>query len=567
MADVIYKVSVAGINESVKSLDDMDAVLKQLIKRFGELNIATQQGLRQDVAKEIQNISALKKQYSDWNQTLHNTANSVNQAGMTLQGLNYVVRDSPYFFQNMNLGIMAVGNNINPLIDSFIRLRLQAVEMSAATGKSVTAFGLLRQQLMGAGGIMLGFSLLVTAIQAYSFAMNKAGKDTEKTSEAIGKITNEFTKLKDAIDGNKQAMADMEQGIFSKAIMWMGIMSGITPNALKNRLEEWKDLIFQNKILNGTIDEQNRIAQISSDLRNKDKASILSYIKANQLNSAEIGKVIERLKEEQARFPILSAGYKEYAQTIKNIQDIINPPKDDKVKKKGLGGEADLLREVEGVEKRVVELRREATWELEKQVELIRQIGFAGFLGRKVSMVKETQKPEIELTKEETKAVQEQLQMINDIANTAGNAISNAFLSGKNAIDAATQALLQFVTQLLVVQTIKGVLNLATGGVGGFLGGFLGFANGGIVQANNGLVVGGNSYAGDRILAGVNSGEMILNRTQQARLFKQINSGGGSQTIEVVGRLKADKNNFVAEVENAQKTYNKKIKVANIGRS
>lgn len=44
----------------------------------------------------------------------------------------------------------------------------------------------------------------------------------------------------------------------------------------------------------------------------------------------------------------------------------------------------------------------------------------------------------------------------------------------------------------------------------------------------NGGIVGGNSYTGDRVTANVNSGEMILNRTQQARLFQMINNGGSA---------------------------------------
>lgn len=64
-----------------------------------------------------------------------------------------------------------------------------------------------------------------------------------------------------------------------------------------------------------------------------------------------------------------------------------------------------------------------------------------------------------------------------------------------------------------------------------------GFATGGIV--------GGNSFSGDRMLARVNSGEMILNSAQQARLFDMANgqeadsgSVGGAvvnQTINVSG--------------------------------
>ena len=48
-----------------------------------------------------------------------------------------------------------------------------------------------------------------------------------------------------------------------------------------------------------------------------------------------------------------------------------------------------------------------------------------------------------------------------------------------------------------------------------------GFANGGIV--------GGNSFTGDRVTANVNSGEMILNKSQQARLFRMANGGTGGQ--------------------------------------
>ena len=49
----------------------------------------------------------------------------------------------------------------------------------------------------------------------------------------------------------------------------------------------------------------------------------------------------------------------------------------------------------------------------------------------------------------------------------------------------------------------------------------------------NGGIVGGSSFTGDRVTAQVNSGEMILNKTQQANLFKMANSGvGGGGQVE-----------------------------------
>ena len=65
---------------------------------------------------------------------------------------------------------------------------------------------------------------------------------------------------------------------------------------------------------------------------------------------------------------------------------------------------------------------------------------------------------------------------------------------------------------------------MATGFVAtmeGVLGGLQAFADGGIV--------GGSSWHGDRVLARLNSGEMVLNQGQQRRLFGMISQGGGRQ--------------------------------------
>lgn len=48
----------------------------------------------------------------------------------------------------------------------------------------------------------------------------------------------------------------------------------------------------------------------------------------------------------------------------------------------------------------------------------------------------------------------------------------------------------------------------------------------------DGGIVPGASFTGDQVMARVNSGEMILNQRQQANLFNQINSGGGSGNTE-----------------------------------
>ena len=67
-----------------------------------------------------------------------------------------------------------------------------------------------------------------------------------------------------------------------------------------------------------------------------------------------------------------------------------------------------------------------------------------------------------------------------------------------------------------------------------------------------GGIVGGSSLAGDNMKINANSGEMVLNRRQQANLFKLANGGGGGGPIQVTVYGQIDKKTlftFMAEGE------------------
>lgn len=57
-----------------------------------------------------------------------------------------------------------------------------------------------------------------------------------------------------------------------------------------------------------------------------------------------------------------------------------------------------------------------------------------------------------------------------------------------------------------------------------------------------GGVIGGNSFSGDRLLARVNSGEMIFNSRQQKRLYEIANGNGyiGNNTVHIIGTTKVN---------------------------
>ena len=102
-------------------------------------------------------------------------------------------------------------------------------------------------------------------------------------------------------------------------------------------------------------------------------------------------------------------------------------------------------------------------------------------------------------------------------------AVTAAKVTETSAKTTAAYAGMPFVGVALATAAIGALIALITSNAGKF---------------ESGGIVGGNSFSGDRMMAMVNSGEMILNQGQQARLFRLANKGAegqSSQSTVVVG--------------------------------
>ena len=132
--------------------------------------------------------------------------------------------------------------------------------------------------------------------------------------------------------------------------------------------------------------------------------------------------------------------------------------------------------------------------------------------------------------------------MFGNIASGMGSIISQAVataqammtLAGANTIAGITDVFkntpgLTFTKIALTATALAGVLSVISTAKNAFAGSF---ADGGIV--------GGNSYSGDRLWARVNSGEMILNRSQQASLM----NGGNVKFVIEGSQLKGVLDNY-----------------------
>lgn len=128
------------------------------------------------------------------------------------------------------------------------------------------------------------------------------------------------------------------------------------------------------------------------------------------------------------------------------------------------------------------------------------------------------------------------------------SALSNTMANTLSAVgDALIQAgIAKQVTESLSDFSIPGsyaiAMGLAIKAAAGTIKGLLAKISAGSFAG--GGIVGGSSYSGDRMSANVNSGEMIINRQQQADLWNFIkngsNGGFGSPNIEIINNAGVD---------------------------
>lgn len=74
----------------------------------------------------------------------------------------------------------------------------------------------------------------------------------------------------------------------------------------------------------------------------------------------------------------------------------------------------------------------------------------------------------------------------------------------------------------------------------------------------DGGIIGGSSFFGDKMIARVNSGEMILNQSQQGKLFNIINNGNPGNNITVGGEAKVSGKTMYIAIRNYMKSENVK---------
>jgi hypothetical protein len=103
-----------------------------------------------------------------------------NQAAFALTNLGRVAQDAPF-------GFIGIQNNLNPLLESFQRLRSENTSLGAT-------FKALGSSLIGPAGLGIALSVVTAAITFYTLYQQKAKSATKETTQSFKEQKDEFLK-------------------------------------------------------------------------------------------------------------------------------------------------------------------------------------------------------------------------------------------------------------------------------------------------------------------------------------------------------------------------------------
>lgn len=489
------KIVISADNaDAVASLNELSQQLKKFEKGVKDATngsdlLAFNKGLTETRAK----MEVLNASLNPITAQTKNLATGSNQAAFALQNVGRVAQDLPF-------GFMGIQNNLNPLLESFQRLK-------AETGSNMSALKALGSSLIGAGGVGLALSVASSAFLMFGDKLFDSGKKAKEAQKAIDDATQSVVKdaaqiqvlaaqyqrtnlsLEDRKSIIKQ-LNEISPEYFNKLKAEssnygeLKIALDAYTASLSNQIKAKVRGIELEKVLTEQLkkqDEQKKIIAIQEDFALKNKTG------QQAVGSKQLAKEIELLDKKAKYLELEISGLTK----VKALEDkggggtVTNEKVSDPSEFKGKF----RLEQIVGANQHLLAVQKEMTdqiqnqYEIEVKKEALIRLGIpvkTKYDGRENQSINESRS---ELA---NKRLYEQLLAINAIksaqaewntqmqkqiglAESVGNTLSHAFQSmvnAKNPFEALTNAVKQLVVDLaaavakmLIIRAIMSILN------------------------------------------------------------------------------------------------------------
>lgn len=143
--------------------------------------------IKVDPAGSAASLGGVASAANNANSSLRRMVPGVNEANFAMTNLGRVLQDSPF-------GFIGIANNLNPLLESFQRLKTSA----GTTGGAMKALG---GALRGAGGLGLAVSALTAILSFSSMGLRAWGASSSKAKAEADDLKNKMKELASAAAG------------------------------------------------------------------------------------------------------------------------------------------------------------------------------------------------------------------------------------------------------------------------------------------------------------------------------------------------------------------------------
>jgi hypothetical protein len=312
------KAALAGLKQLNDQLLQLEKALKKTTDTAGIIKLQDQ-------------IRGLKTEMSSLNEVAQGKlVKGTNQAANALTNLGRVAQDAPY-------GFIGIQNNLNPLLESFQRLKQE-------TGSTKTALSALVSGLAGPAGLGIALSVGSALLLTFGDRLFKVNKETEQATKDNKAFTDslakEQTQLKIVYDTATnvnqsmqiriQAVGELRSnyGAYLKNFTDEEIIAGKAAKAYENLanaiLMKARANAAQDKIQKIVSDNLEAELSIAETMAKANKAA--SNVKGSITTSGGTGgaAIITAANQIQGIWGTATAAVKEYSNVIKKNQPTLD---------------------------------------------------------------------------------------------------------------------------------------------------------------------------------------------------------------------------------------------------
>jgi hypothetical protein len=472
-----------------------------------------------------------------------------NQAAFALTNLGRVAQDAPF-------GFIGIQNNLNPLLESFQRLKVE-------TGSTSAAMKALGSSLLGAGGIGFALSVASSLFLVFGDSIFAAGKSAKKTEDELKDLTDSIVQDVAQVrllvaEYNKSNTSQKERKEIIKELQTIAPQYFADLNAEKTTFQELEKAV---NAYNGSIANQIRAKLLTKDLEEliKQEEALKKLVVLQEdfnlkmktgRTSTDAQEKLNKLLEQEAKLQ-------------ERINGLVKPTKRAGQEEKPVYGPAEYLF---AKNTKVTDPRERQRTRIDLGEVNAPQSVDGGRNKEVLDMIEQSKQTDVLINKE--KALNEELKKsalftdaMASFADQFANSITSAIDAGQSMGEVLSNVYKQLVKDIekaIIKQTILTALMAVTGGASGSLGSILGGA-GGTDGKGGGFFAGiiksifGKGKADGGLASGPKSGylellhgdEMVIPMNKMGKFVdhamglgaKMGGSMGGPQMVYVEGKI------------------------------